>query len=310
MPEYRATFTFKLRNPIWTSEVGTLSLVRQPDSGIISLIRILAPIADGRIRALNVEVTYSAPNLEHWAQTGDKIDSGVIVVVAGERSQYILPHHDASGLISHLLYHLSGETLQAHVYWDILENLSENVADLTWQLPDGRHAPLIDIPMSRMLLDIRDAGDVSLSAQHWANLQDMFDGRTGGAPLWRNILAEAHRERGNDIRNVVVRCATALDVAVKPLLPTDKVFSMALLRGECSWARTPDLRTVDSGLYNVLAKLWYTRHGIVHKGQVGLYDRSPKNASVLPLRPLTGDDIIEFLQAVPKGVDFVLRNPP
>jgi hypothetical protein len=108
---------------------------------------------------------------------------------------------------------------------------------------------------------------------------------------------------------VVIGCATALDIATQPLLPPSKKFDMRLLTGKYKWARTPDLRASDPGLYATLAHLWYTRHGIVHRGEVNLYSKNPQSGAA-PLRRLSPQDVEEFLIAVPRGVAYLEANPP
>jgi hypothetical protein len=177
-------------------------------------------------------------------------------------------------------------------------------------MPDGIIVPSFDsgYPIG-VLRDLPDSGVRMLSLADWGTLQAAVTGGSSRAPLWRLILADGHRERGNDMRNVVVRCATALDVGIAQYLPVGQAFNLSILRGELTGAKIPDLRATDPTLYETLARLWYTRHGIVHKGEVNLYDRRPQN-SVSPLRPLTIFDVDEFLCAVPRGVAFVEANPP
>jgi hypothetical protein len=101
----------------------------------------------------------------------------------------------------------------------------------------------------------------------------------------------------------------AMDVGISQYLPDGHNFHLTLLSGKRQGAATPALRKMDLTLYNTLARLWYTRHGIVHKGERNVYDRRPQ-PGVTPVERLTIFHADEFLCAVPKGVEFVEANPP
>ncbi len=143
---------------------------------------------------------------------------------------------------------------------------------------------------------------------HLHDLQQLLNGQTvPEPPLWKTILAEAHRDRIDDLRNVIIQAATALDVGCQPLLPAGYKFDMSVLRGEN--VRTPDLRRTNAALYRSLSRLWFTRHGIVHRGEWQLYDQNPASGAK-PLRPPVAKDVEDFLVAVPNGISYLETNPP
>ncbi len=169
--------------------------------------------------------------------------------------------------------------------------------------------------MGFVLLNLKDDGSRRATPADFARLQAVLTG-TDEAPLWRSLLAEAHRYRAVHLRDVVVRCATALDVGIQVVSSTVKV-NVELFRGDGKRVdkrnktpvRTPDLRLTDQALFIQIERLWYTRHGVVHRGQVQLYEGNPQHGA-RPLRPLTAADVDGFLVAVPRAVEFVTNNPP
>ncbi len=308
MPTYVARFTVGLKFPIHTNET-TLPALRVPggqEPVAETLIRVEP--SNGLLRELKVEVIYSSDHLVPATIAGSPASEGI--VLCGKGGIIHPPWHTAIEILAPLLYQISGLTLQAHAYWDLIEDLPTHVRDFTWQMPDGTIVPSASLePPIRVLRNLPDSGIRALSLTDWNTLQAAMTGSGSGAPLWRLILADGYRERVSDMRNVVVRCATALDVGIAQYLLVGERFDLRLLRGELVGARTLDLRTTDPTLYETLARLWYTRHGIVHKGEVNLYDRNPQSG-VSPLRPLTMFDVDEFLCAVPRSVAFVEANPP
>lgn len=309
MPTYVARFTIGLKSPIQTNETILPDLRVLGGQEPVAEILIRAEPRNGSLHELKAEVTYSSDDLIHYTIAGAPASERGIAL-CGNGGFINPPWETARQIIGPLLYHISGLTLQAHAYWNLIDDLPKYVRDFTWQMPDGIIVPSFDsgYPIG-VLRDLPDSGVRMLSLADWGTLQAAVTGSSSGAPLWRLILADGHRERGNDMRNVVVRCATALDVGIAQYLDVGEKFDLRLLRGELPDARTPDLRKTDLPLYTTLARLWYTRHGIVHKGEVNLYDKRPEN-SVSPLRPLTIFDVDEFLCAVPRGVAFVEANLP
>jgi hypothetical protein len=172
-------------------------------------------------------------------------------------------------------------------------------------MPDGRTVPSIppEYP-GWALLHLRNSGEGPLTLEDWRKVQERLDGSGTGAPLWRLILADAHRERSNDLRKVTVGCATALDVAAQSLLPADEKFDMRLLQGKHPSVCIPDLRASDPVLYETLSRLWYTWLGVVHRGESNLYSQSPLSGAP-PLRRLNPQDVEGFLIAVPQGVAYL-----
>ncbi|MCX4244395.1 hypothetical protein [Paraliomyxa miuraensis] len=152
--------------------------------------------------------------------------------------------------------------------------------------------------------------DRPLLTSDWEMIAASFERGHSAVELWRLILADAHRERALDIRNVTIKCATALDVGVQPMVHSfDPGRKMDMTVFKSGLGRMPSLEVADSALYKSVARLWYSRHGIVHRGQSMLYERNPQGGHP-PLRPLNGDDVTEFLKAVPRAIAFVKANAP
>jgi hypothetical protein len=260
MLTYIAQFTIRLQRPIATAETSFPELRVKMSNGYLREIVVRVLPADGVVRNFAVKATYSGEHLIHYTLPDKTTEDGIWV--GGHGGLFVPPWEAVQYFIQPILYHLSGFTLQAHVYWDIEENLPKWVSDFHWVMPDGRTVPSLppEYP-GQVLLNLRDAGERLLTLEDWRKMQEALDGSSIGAPLWRLLLADAHRERSNDLRNVVVRCAMALDVAAQPLLPANKKFDMSLLQGTCRWARTPDLRVSDPDLCNSLLPLVYAARG-------------------------------------------------
>ncbi|NJL82183.1 MAG: hypothetical protein HC890_03005 [Chloroflexaceae bacterium] len=222
-----------------------------------------------------------------------------------------------------LLYFTSEITLQPDIYWDALANPSNYIDQFSWEI-DGQQVNkrLIDKYPIRLGVPVKNiVGQKLLSRQDWINLQNYFNGQQGYKPeLWRVILAEAYREawKSTDMRNVVLKCATALEVGIQPLLPRGYKFSMDVFRGRPyngSTIRTPSLEASpieeNKKLYKSVKELWFTRHGIIHRGDSRIYDKNPIQPDVSPTNEIiTNDRLIEFLSAVPRAIDFIVNNPP
>lgn len=306
---YIARFKLNLLVPIMTNEGLPLELQFKPQHHYLKQLRIRACPKNSLISDLSIEAEYVHSSLGHAVIAGKPLEDGVAVFCDSGR---LLPTWEIPlFFVGPILYQIAGLTLQADAYSKIDENLSTSIADFHWILPGGNCAPSIpfEYPI-KVFRNLGDSGRRALTADDWKEVQLFLDRKTLGAPLWRLILAEAHRDRTDDLRNVVIHCATALDIAVQPFLPAGEKFNMELLRGECKWAKTPDLRKTDSSLYQTLARLWYSRHGIVHRGEINLYDENPVKKSVKPLRVLSSRDTEEFLVAVPRGVAYVEANRP
>lgn len=214
--------------------------------------------------------------------------------------------------LSPILYYLSALTLQSSVYYRIENHLASSVEDFTWTLPDGKTfpsgrqlSPSYPVPVMR---DLSEAGTRDLKAKDWTTKQEIADGQRTAIALWQLVFADALRERANDARVAVIHAATALDVAAQAVLPDGTKFDMTVLRGE-KQADTgiPDLSKTNACLYNDLSQLWYTRHGIVHRGECKLYIDNPQKPSARS-RPLTLHDVERFLISVPKGVMYIESN--
>jgi hypothetical protein len=263
-----------------------------------------------RITRLHCSLVYEDQRLTHMCWAGKAEEDGVDVHPEGE-GRLMSPEWDASKIVDSILYSISGMTLQAHIHWRVEHTMREHIESVRWILPDGRSVPRIEQEGPWFVSpEIRGAGKRPLSDTDWSRLQDLVDGVGQRIPLWSLILAEAHRARETDMRSVVVYCATALDVGVQPLLPPGDKVDMRVFRGESpANSRTPDLRQHDGTLYDTVSRLWYTRHGIVHRGETQLYDRNPARGAP-PLRPLRADDVFDFLRAVPRAMCFLEANPP
>lgn len=308
MPAYIAKFSLKLKTPIVTNASEFSDLQINLCSGYLQKIE-LKPILEGvSIAKFEIKANYNGDDLHHATIAGLSAEKGVIIT--GKDGYFLPPFEVSRQLISPMLYSLSAITLQEKIFYDIAEDLFNSVSDFVWELPDGTIAPQlskISYP-SKAFPQIQNGGMRNLTSDDWVAIGKQFNGDISYAPeLWKFILADAHRERENDVRNVIIRCATALDVAIQPLLPINEKFDMRLFRGEVG--NTPDLRISDQNLYATLARLWFTRHGIVHKGAWDIYEDNPQKGAT-PIRKIEYNDVIGFLQAVPKGIEFVVRNPP
>jgi len=304
---YVANFKLRLPSPIAVAESTLPELSVSPSVGNLKQVLVRVLPVKGSITEFAVEASYSDPNLCHLAIAGRTEADGISVV--GGSGRLIPPWEIVRLLIRPLLYRISAVTLQAHVFSDFEDNLQKWVSDFRWTLPGGQVLP--DIPLEypgRAIKVLTGAGERQLLRKDWDDLQKALNGLTvPPPPLWRSILAEAHRDRTDDLRNVVIHAATALDVGCQPLLPACRKFDMKVLRGE--GVRTPDLRLTDPPLYQALSRLWFTRHGIVHRGEWQLYDQNPATGAS-PLRGVLPQDVEEFLIAVPKGIAYLENNPP
>jgi hypothetical protein len=265
-------------------------------------------VKDQKVESLRVEAVYESDELTYATLPGARAADGVMVVNGAHG--YLLPPWECADIAIAILHQVAGLTLQAHIVWPLERELPQRVKEFEWTLPDGTTAPPLGNAFPAVVYTkIRDSGGRSLVAKDWECIQEWLDRRASGAPLWRLVLAEGHRERMHDARNVVLRCATALDVGVQSLLPSTEKFDLRLLRGELKKFRTPDLRKTDLDLFRTVERLWYTRHAIIHRAETNLYDRNPDNGAQ-PLRRLMPHDVETFLCAVPKVMSFVESNPP
>jgi hypothetical protein len=310
---YVASFTCRLRTGITTTASGPITLRSPPLSPLLREVELLAEPKGGTppsvISALAVRCHYEG-QFELGHPAGGTIADGMSLATKARRFETINPAYDAAPVIAWFLYQVSGLTLQSHCHMS-LDELASHVGDVTWLLPTGATVPGMPSRWPvHAVMGLRDTGERDANPDDFARLQAALITDQRCAPLWRLLLAEAHRERLMDWRNVVLRCATALDVALQPLVSAysagEKV-DMRLFRGE--HGRTPDLRLVDAPLFEQIKRLWYTRHGVVHAGVLMLYDENPMGGAP-PLRRFAADDANGFLIAVPKAVSFVEANPP
>jgi hypothetical protein len=303
MAAYIARFSYRLRTPIRTS-AGRVSIVTAPTKGLLRRATLAAEPADGFIRQFEAEALYEG-DVVPMGYFGASLDQGMTLVVKGSFNMFH-PPLDVAPFLAEVLYNLSGLTLQSHIFIPI-DEMGEFVNAVTWQMPSGETYPgMKDLSWPYWtVMTLRDDDSRIATTDDFATLQRVMDGNSN-VPLWRLILADAHRRRGTDLRDIVIRCATALDVGVTPLLGGKNV-NMRLFRGEVG--ATPDLRTIDPNLFQHVNRLWYTRHGIVHHGKYELFDDNPQNGAASP-RTLDHSDVDGFLNAVPRAVDFVQKNPP
>jgi len=312
MPAYTALFTLTLPSPIETSATALPALHwANGGQGPLRSASLVPIVQGGRCTQLECSLHYDGPDVEHICRAGAEPSRGIQVGRPSKSGFFFLPPMDVAPLVRMILYHLSGLTMQAHVYHLLEDGLEKHVRDYRWRMPDGAVVPPIE-PMYPFwaLPELRDAGRRPLTPADWTSMQAMLDGKSDGAPLWMLVLAEAHRERGQDIRNVTLRCATALEVGLRPLVAgfPHHVGPLDVLRGE-KGVRTPDLRSIDPILFDDAAKLWNTRHSIIHRGKAEVF-HSPPDRGGAPLGPLTAEIVERFLRAVPMVMDFVQRNPP
>lgn len=324
MKEYVARFTLTLKQPIKTLETSLESICIDIPLGWIKRVELTPVIDDSNwILKINVVATCSDINIYHRCQgigESQNQKNGIDVFI---ENGYLLPPWDiAQNIIMPMLYHISGLTLQAFIYCDMLDEDFKNcVSEFIWTLPDGSEAPQHDYlsyPHTFFpVVPLLQALPQPLTASQWTESREILMGNTT-VPLWRIILARAIREQKNDVRNVIIQCATALDVGIEPLLngKVDK-FDLRVLNGDFksqNKINTPDLREFDAPLYETISKLWYTRHAIVHKADVRIYDINPMNKNIdeeLNIRNIDfHNDIPEFIVAVPKVIKFIEDNPP
>lgn len=325
MAEYTAKFTLKLEVPIKTSEIelAELDLELNTEATIksIKLSPVLEELNQNSIPFLskiNVEMVYSSEDLSHVTSAGNELQDGIMVTI-GDNGLLFPPWDFAKGFLMPILNVLSGITGQAYIYCDIRKNLEMLVSDFTWILADGLEVPPLKMTYPKLMSysHPRLSGN-PLNASDWIQIPEILSGRKEVA-LWKIILARAIRE--TDARNIIIQCATALDVGVSPYLPLgiDKcdmdVFTGKNGKygvsgtGKKKIITAPDLTITDPGLYATLSQLWYTRHAVVHKGEVKIYDRNPMNKNTRPLRDFNfHQDIPEFITAVPKAIEYIESN--
>lgn len=303
MIAYVARFSYRLRTPIRTN-AGRVSIATAYTSGFLRHATVTAKPVDGLIRQFDAEATYEG-DIQPMGRAGSTLEHGMTLVVKGSFNM-VHPPLDVAPFLATVLYNLSGLTLQSHVFFPI-DEMREFVSSVTWQMPTGETYPGMEVSWPWWgVMNLRDDDSRIATAADFAMLQQVMDGNDT-VPLWRLILADAHRRRGTDLRDIVVRCATALDVGVAPLLSGKEKVDMRIFRGEVG--ATPDLRTSDPNLFQQISRLWYTRHGIVHHGRHKLFDDNPQRGAS-PLRNLELSDVDGFLTAVPRAIEFVQRNPP
>jgi hypothetical protein len=144
MPTYIARFTLQLQRPIATAETSLPELRGKASDGYLREIVVRVSPAEGIVRDLAVEATYAGENLVHFTLPDKTTEDGIQVGSLGEDGCLFVPPWEAVHyFIRPILYHLSGFTLQAHIYWDIEENLAKWVSDFHWVIPDGRTVPSI-----------------------------------------------------------------------------------------------------------------------------------------------------------------------
>ncbi len=126
--------------------------------------------SNGLLRELKVEVIYSSDHLVPATIAGSPASEGI--VLCGKGGIIHPPWHTAIEILAPLLYQISGLTLQAHAYWDLIEDLPTHVRDFTWQMPDGTIVPSASLePPIRVLRNLPDSGIRALSLTDWNTLQ-------------------------------------------------------------------------------------------------------------------------------------------
>lgn len=305
MPTYIARFVLDLKVPIPTNEGLLSDLKILGDGNPISETQISVEPSGGFIRELRVAVTYSANDVQHSVTAGKSESDGIWVF--NTHGLQSAPWH-AAHILAPMLYQLTGLTLQGRVYWDLFDNLFTQVRDWTWQMPDGTVVPAYprEYPF-RVMRVLSDSGEHGVTRDDWEALQRTLSGSDSGVPMWRLLLADAHRQRTVDMRDVVLRCASALDAGISPFLSPNDEFNLSVLRGEAT-GLPRDMRTVDAALYATLEKLWHTRSGVMHKGEAKLYIQRPSKSS--PIGDIHMTDVEEFLCAVPRAIAFMQASPP
>lgn len=227
------------------------------------------------------------------------------------------PQLEVVPMLANVLRNLSALTMQHEVAGNrLVETLLNRVSDLFWDKPDGQRASGICVsPIMFGLHNIRDVSRRPACTSDWDEIQALIDQKSDGAPAWRKQLADAYRDREWDIRSATRRAATALDVALQPSIKSFEartgqkdVKPLHVLRGEFG-CRTPSLALHNPALFADISHLWYTRHGIVHNGSDGFYDKNPQRYPIYS-RLLTGDDVERFILAVMPCVEYVIANPP
>jgi hypothetical protein len=299
MPDYEASFRVLLQTPIKISEPVLPELTAKGTGSVLRSIHLRPSIESGEASRFDVRVHYSDANISHATLPGKAAQDGVYVVAA--TGQLCAPW-DAAQLISQTLYWMAARTLQAHIFWELTNSLERCVTDWRWKLPDGSTVPAAPRPYPGVVhKNLSGTGASAVSLLDWQATQDLFDGKASLSepPLWRWILATAHREFRRDIRKAVIDCATALDVAAQRALPKGIAkFDMDVLR-----KKPLNMSGEDPALFATVSQLWYTRHGIVHRGEALLYKKNPMKAkSNIQLLP---KHVEQFLVAVPKAIAFL-----
>ena len=309
---YVANFKVRLRTPVRSADRTFPELRVVPKDGLLTAVAInITPDANGLISNVAVRCVYAGEGLTIVRYPGsDAVD----LFASGEGGGLLSPPFEASRIaLAPVLYWLGALTLQASVFYRVEDYLTSSIQDFNWTLPDGRTLSsgqqLFPSYPGRAVRELTEAGTRPLMLDDWSALQEIANGGSAPVELWQLVFADALRERANDIRVTVVHCATALDVAAQAILPSEVKFNMDILRGggTSGVIVTPDMSRVDPKLYDDLSQLWYTRHGIVHRGEIKLYIENPIHAAAKS-RALTAQDVERFLIALPKGVQFLQKT--
>jgi hypothetical protein len=283
---------FRLRFPIETDGSTFGEIAVGSEQTWISDMTVTPRFEETRIVGMTVRFVVED---ERARVVGTHAVIATIGPMPDEHTYLIEPGIVGFRILRRVLSLVAALTLQAELLREI-QQADWYLTDQSWEV-DGNRKPLAKgVSGGPWLLvhGIRDT--LPLSSNVWTRIPDHL-ANPEQVPLWRIVLVDAYEALWRaDLIGTVLRAATAMELGVARYLPGD--FNMEALR-----AAPIDLERRNGALFANASQLWYSRHGIIHRGHAMLYERHPR--AVGPLRALDERDVRRFLEGVPEIVRFV-----
>lgn len=300
-----ATVKFKLIKPIQCSsnELPSLKFPSINCNSILREIELIPKIEDNQIKQFDA-LCYCE---------GDKKNFIPVHSITEDFLGFsdLQPELDSWRLLRHILSIIQSITFQVNIV-DSTGRLDDILIDILWELEDGtqfkQSQSLSGASVGRPVLE--DTLIEPLEEKKWDKILEFVEDNS--LPLWRSLLTLAlETSKTTNYRATILHTATAIDVYWQQNFShlRDKrgnnKFDMECLRG-CRH-NLIDLQTDNPKLYTDISELWFTRHAIIHKGELCIYTTNPQNSNPnsRPFEPETNEFIKKSFRCIPEVISYL-----
>lgn len=297
-----ATVTFKLIKPIQCSsnELPSLNFPSINCNSILREIELIPKIENNQIKQFEA-LCYCEGAKNNFIPVHSVTEDFL-------GFSDLQPELDSWRLLRHILSIIQSLTFQVNIV-DSIGRLDDILIDILWELEDGtqlkQSQSLSGASVIRPVLE--DTLINPLEESSWNQIRELVEDNSN-LSLWRSILALAlETSKTTNYRATILHTATALDVYLQQYFQETSI-NMNFLCGK--YRNSINLKQDKPKLYTDISELWYTRHAIIHKGELRIYTRNPQNSNAdsRPFEPETNEFIKKSFRCIPEVIDYLENN--